>query len=119
MPNEVLCTDGHANYEGIAKDERILLFALNAGPRTKYTPRIHHTNTVNALISRFPGFVSPSADNFPDTGGDPRQRTSQPAADGMPLETTWTASALIRSGCCSLHALAPTRFGMRRYGFLR
>ena len=63
VPNEVLCTDGHANYESIAKDERIPHFALNAGRRTKYTPRIHHTNTVNALISRFTGFTSLSADS--------------------------------------------------------
>ena len=55
----VLCTDGHATYERIAKDERIPHFALNAGRRSKHTPRSHHINTVNALIGRFRGFMQP------------------------------------------------------------
>jgi transposase-like protein len=55
----VLCTDGHATYERIAKDERILHFALNAGRRSKRTPRSHHINTVNALIGRFRTFMQP------------------------------------------------------------
>ena len=52
-PDAVLCTDGFVTYERIAKDERIPHFALNAGRRTKRTPRSHHIDTVNALISRF------------------------------------------------------------------
>lgn len=55
----VLCTDGHATYERIAKDERIPRFALNAGRRSKRTPRSHHINTVNALIGRFRAFMQP------------------------------------------------------------
>ncbi len=58
-PDAVLCTDGHATYERIAKDERIPHFALNAGRRSKRTPRSHHINTVNALIGRFRGFMQP------------------------------------------------------------
>ena len=55
----VLCTDGHATYERIAKDERIPHFALNAGRRSKRTPSSHHINTVNALIGRFRAFMQP------------------------------------------------------------
>jgi len=55
----VLCTDGLATYERIAKDERIPHFALNAGRRSKRTPRSHHINTVNALIGRFRAFMQP------------------------------------------------------------
>lgn len=55
----VLCTDGHVTYQRIAKDERIPHFALNAGRRTKRTPRSHHINTVNALIGRFRSFMRP------------------------------------------------------------
>ena len=58
-PDAVLCTDGHATYERIAKDERIPHFALNAGRRSKRTPRSHHINTVNALIGRFRAFMQP------------------------------------------------------------
>ena len=58
-PDAVLCTDGFVTYERIAKDERIPHFALNAGRRTKCTPRSHHINTVNALISRFRAFMQP------------------------------------------------------------
>jgi len=58
-PDAVLCTDGHATYERIAKDQRIPHFALNAGRRSKRTPRSHHINTVNALIGRFRGFMQP------------------------------------------------------------
>jgi len=58
-PDEVLCKDGFVTYERIAKDERIPHFALNAGRRTKRTPRSHHINTVNALISRFRAFMQP------------------------------------------------------------
>jgi hypothetical protein len=58
-PDAVLCTDGFVTYERIAKDERIPHFALNAGRRTKRTPRSHHINTVNALISRFRAFMQP------------------------------------------------------------
>ena len=56
------CTDGFVTYERIAKDEHIPHFALNAGRRSKRTPRSHHINTVNALIGRFRAFTSPSAD---------------------------------------------------------
>jgi len=55
----VLCTDGLATYERIAKDEKIPHFALNAGRRSKRTPRSHHINTVNALIGRFRSFMQP------------------------------------------------------------
>jgi transposase-like protein len=55
----VLCTDGHATYERIAKDQHIPHFALNAGRRSKRTPRSHHINTVNALIGRFRAFMQP------------------------------------------------------------
>jgi hypothetical protein len=55
----LLCTDGFVTYERIAKDELISHFALNAGRRTKLTPRSHHINTVNALISRFRAFMQP------------------------------------------------------------
>jgi hypothetical protein len=55
----VLRTDGHATYERIANDERIPHFALNAGRRSKRTPRSHHINTVNGLISRFRSFMQP------------------------------------------------------------
>jgi len=58
-PDAVLCTDGHATYERIAKDKRIPHFALNAGRRSKRTPRSHHINTVNALIGRFHAFMRP------------------------------------------------------------
>ena len=58
-PDAVLCTDGFVTYQRIAKDERIPHFALNAGRRTKRTPRSHHINTVNALISRFRAFMQP------------------------------------------------------------
>ena len=53
------CTDGHATYERIAKDERIRHFTLNAGRRSKRTPRSYHINTVNGLISRFRSFTQP------------------------------------------------------------
>ena len=55
----VLCTDGHTTYERIAKDERIPHFALNAGRRSKRTPRSHHINPVSALICRFRPFMQP------------------------------------------------------------
>jgi hypothetical protein len=55
----VLCTDGFATYERIAKDARIPHFAPNAGRRSKRTPRSHHINTVNALIGRFRAFMQP------------------------------------------------------------
>ena len=55
----MLCTDGFVTYERIAKDARIPHFALNAGRRTERTPRSHHINTVNALISRFRAFMQP------------------------------------------------------------
>lgn len=58
-PDAVLCTDGHATYERIAKNERIPHLALNAGRRFKRTPRSHHINTVNALIGRFRAFMQP------------------------------------------------------------
>ena len=58
-PDAVLCTDGFVTYERIAKDACIPHFALNAGRRTERTPRSHHINTVNALISRFRGFMQP------------------------------------------------------------
>jgi len=58
-PGAVLCTDGHATYERIAKDERIRHFTLNAGRRSKRTPRSYHINTVNGLISRFRSFTQP------------------------------------------------------------
>lgn len=58
-PDAVLCTDGHATYERIAKVERIPHFALNAGRRSKRTPRSHHINTVNALIGRYRAFMQP------------------------------------------------------------
>jgi transposase-like protein len=58
-PDAVLCTDGHATYEPIAKDERIPHFVLNAGRRSKRTPRSHHINTVNGLIGRFRSFMQP------------------------------------------------------------
>jgi hypothetical protein len=58
-PDAVLCTDGFVTYERIAKDARIPHFALNAGRRTERTPRSHHINTVNALISRFRAFMQP------------------------------------------------------------
>ncbi len=58
-PDAVLCTDGFVTYERIAKDEHIPHFALNAGRRTKRTPRSHHINTVNALIGRFRAFMQP------------------------------------------------------------
>ena len=57
--DEVPCTDCHATYERIAKDERIPHFALNGGRRSKRTPRSHHINTVNALIGRFRAFMQP------------------------------------------------------------
>lgn len=46
----VLCKDGYATDERIAKDERIPHFALNAGQRSKRPPSSHHINTVNSLI---------------------------------------------------------------------
>ena len=55
----VLCTDGHATYDRIAKEERIPQFALNAGRRSKRTPRSHHINTVNGLVGRFRTFMQP------------------------------------------------------------
>ena len=55
----VLCTDGHATCERIAKDERIPHFALTGGRRSKRTPRSHHINTVNAPIGRFRIFMQP------------------------------------------------------------
>ena len=55
----VLCTDGFATDERIAKDERIPHFAPNAGRRSKRTPQSHHINTVNALIGRFRAFMQP------------------------------------------------------------
>ena len=58
-PDAALCTDGFVTYERIAKDERIPHFALNAGRRTKRTPRSHHINTVNAFIGRFRTFMQP------------------------------------------------------------
>ncbi len=58
-PDAVLCNDGFVTYERIAKDARIPRFALNAGRRTERTPRSHHINTVNALVSRFRAFMQP------------------------------------------------------------
>ncbi|WP_264773806.1 hypothetical protein [Defluviimonas salinarum] len=64
----VLCTDGHATYERIAKDERIHHFVLNVGRRSKRTPRSHRINTVNALISPFRAlmklFRGPASENL-------------------------------------------------------
>ena len=56
-PDALLCTDGHATYERIAKDARIPHFALGAGRRSKRTPRSHHIDTVTALIGRFRTFM--------------------------------------------------------------
>lgn len=58
-PDVVLCTDGFVTYERIAKDERIPHFALNAGRRSKRTPRSHLINTVNTLIGQFRAFMQP------------------------------------------------------------
>lgn len=58
-PDAVLCTDGHATYEAIAKTTRITHFALNAGKRSRRTPKTHHINTVNALIGRYRDFIRP------------------------------------------------------------
>ncbi len=58
-PDAVHCTDGCFSHKRIAKDEHIPHFALNAGRRSQRTPGSHHTNTVNALISRFLGFMQP------------------------------------------------------------
>jgi len=58
-PDAVLCSDGHATHERIAKDERIPHFALNAGRHSKRTPRSHHINTVNAIIGRFRSLMKP------------------------------------------------------------
>ncbi|SFE04309.1 hypothetical protein SAMN04515678_105306, partial [Roseivivax sediminis] len=55
----VLCTDGHATYEAIAKTTRITHFALNGGKRSRRMPKTHHINTVNALISRYRDFIRP------------------------------------------------------------
>jgi hypothetical protein len=53
---------GHATNERIAKEERIPHFALNAGRLSKRTPRSHHINTVNNLISRFRSFMQQFCD---------------------------------------------------------
>jgi hypothetical protein len=58
-PDSVLCTDGHVTYERIAKVTRIPHFALNGGKRSSRTPKSHHINTVNALISRYREFARP------------------------------------------------------------
>ena len=58
-PDAVLCTDGHATYGRITKDERIPHFVLVEGRRTRRIPRTHHINTVNALIQRFKEFLRP------------------------------------------------------------
>jgi hypothetical protein len=58
-PDAVLCTDGHATYGRIAKDERIPHFMLVAGQRSPRAPKSHHINTVNALISRYRDFIKP------------------------------------------------------------
>lgn len=55
----VLCTDGHLTYETLAKAKRIPHFALNKGRRSRSTPKTHHINTVNALISRYRSFIRP------------------------------------------------------------
>ena len=57
-PDAILCTDGFVTHERIAKDARTPHVALNAGRRSKRTPRSHHINTVNALIGRFRAFVT-------------------------------------------------------------
>lgn len=59
VPDAVLCTDGHVTYEAIAKTTRITHFALNGGRRSRRTPKTHHINTVNALISRYREFIRP------------------------------------------------------------
>lgn len=98
----VLCTDGHATYERIAKDERIPHFALNAGRRSKHTPRSHHINTVNALIGRFRGFM---------------QLFCGPASKNLAAYGRWHAARTMRtaatstcSGCSLPQAPTPTRF---------
>lgn len=58
-PDAVLCTDGHVTYEKIAKVTRMTHFALNGGRRSRSTPKTHHINTVNALISRYRDFIRP------------------------------------------------------------
>lgn len=58
-PDAVLCTDGHATCEKIARTARLTHFALNAGRRPKRMPKTHHINTVNALISRYRNFIRP------------------------------------------------------------
>lgn len=56
-PDAVLCTDGHATYEKIAKDTKIPHFALNRGRRLKGAPRTHHINTVNSMQQRYREFI--------------------------------------------------------------
>lgn len=58
-PDAVLCTDGHLTYETLAKAKKIPHFALNGGRRSKSTPKTHHINTVNGLISRYRTFIRP------------------------------------------------------------
>ena len=58
-PDAVLCTDGHATYEKIAKVTRINHFVLNGGKRSSQTPKTHHIKTVNSLIRRYRDFIRP------------------------------------------------------------
>jgi transposase-like protein len=58
-PDAVLCTDGHATYERISKDNKIPHFILNRGRRNKTDPRSHHINTVGSLQGRYREFMDP------------------------------------------------------------
>ena len=101
-PDAVLCTDGFVTCERIAKDARIPHFALTAGRGTKRTraatsshcqrpdrpgPRLHAA-LLRACV-KDPCSIS---------------------AAGAPHGVMQTAPAWTPTGCCSLQALAPTRF---------
>lgn len=56
-PDAVLCTDGHATYQKIAKGTAIEHFALNGGSRLPGESKAHHINTVNSLQQRYREFI--------------------------------------------------------------
>jgi hypothetical protein len=58
-PDSALCTHSHLTYEVITNKRQMTHFALNGGQRSSLTPKTHHINTVNSLISRYREFAKP------------------------------------------------------------
>jgi hypothetical protein len=55
----VLCSDGASRYKYFAAKTRMEHFVLGSKPRTRMASPSHHIQNVNALHSRYDGFIRP------------------------------------------------------------